>query len=102
MVTGRPREAGIGENRDRYAPFFACEDIFAARPWIVELRRASPVEPCSAPPHVKKRLGPATRSGLEDVLGHGRGVHVAVINFLGYGGMHVRLEDVRVSHARPG
>ena len=41
------------------------------RPWMVQLRHASPGEVRSALQRVKKHLPPSNASGLEDVLGQG-------------------------------
>ena len=48
-----------------------CKDIFAACPWMVELRRAFPADLRSALLCSKKHLAPADTSGLEGVLGQG-------------------------------
>ena len=48
-----------------------CKDIFAACPWMVELRRAFPADLRSALLRAKKHLAPADTSGLEGVLGQG-------------------------------
>ena len=61
----------IGEYKIRRDPLFVREDISVARPLMVELRRAAPLELRSALLRVTRHLPPANTSGLEDALGPG-------------------------------
>ena len=65
------RESAAGEYENRCDPASIRRDIFAARPWMVALRRASPTELRSALLREKKRPLPWNKSGPEDVLGQG-------------------------------
>ena len=65
------RESVVGVYQNRCDPSSICRDIFAVRPWMLDLRRASPTELRSALLRAKKRLPPSNTSGLEDALGQG-------------------------------
>ena len=48
-----------------------CSEIFVACPWMVNKRRAPPIDRRRGITRVQKRLLPAILSGLEDILGRG-------------------------------
>ena len=64
-------EGAVEEYTNRRDPLFVCKDIFVVFPWLVVLRRVSPVELRRALLRVKKHLPPANTRGLEDTLGLG-------------------------------
>ena len=65
------REFVVGEYENRRDPASVHRDIFMARHWAAELRRAPPSDLRTALVRVKKHLPPLNMSGIEDVLGHG-------------------------------
>lgn len=67
--SAKRRDAVSAEYNDRCDPLFVRKDIFAARPRMVDLRRATPVAVRSAPLRVEKHVTPANTSRLGDVLG---------------------------------
>ena len=69
--SAKRREAAVEEYKNRRGTLFVREDVVAAYPWMVDLRRASSAELRSALLRVKKHWPPAGTSGSEDASGQG-------------------------------